>query len=74
VNVDGQNSQLSAYRPERLPALRNMVTLLPRRKNVNEGVYLQPGDMLCLPQSTISRIRKYIPSSSMGAYHNPAVF
>jgi hypothetical protein len=75
VNMDGQNSQSSAYRPERLPAPRNIVTpLLRRRKNVNEGIYLQPGDMLFVPQSTISKIRKYIPNTGMGAYYNPAVF
>jgi len=74
VNMDGQNSQLSVHRPERLPALRNIVTpLLRHRKNVNEDIYLQPGDMLYVPQSTISKIRKYIPNSSVGAYYNPAL-
>jgi hypothetical protein len=29
--------------------------------------------MLYVPQSMISKIRKYIPSSSVGAYYNPAV-
>jgi polysaccharide biosynthesis/export protein len=40
--------------------------------NLSEDIYLRPGDMLYVPQSTISKIRKYIPSSSIGAYYNPA--
>jgi hypothetical protein len=45
--MDGQNSQLSAYRPERLPAPSYIATpLLRHRKNVNEGINLQPGNML----------------------------
>jgi polysaccharide export outer membrane protein len=52
--------------------LLNVKQLLASR-NLSEDIYLQPGDMLYVPQSTISKIRKYIPNSSMGAYYNPAV-
>ena len=53
--------------------LLNVKRLLASR-NLSEDIYLQPGDMLYVPQSTISKIRKYMPSSSMGAFYNPAVF
>ena len=53
--------------------LLNVKQLLASR-NLSEDIYLQPGDMLYVPQSTLSKIRKYIPSSSMGAYYNPAAF
>lgn len=53
--------------------LLNVKQLLASR-NLSEDIYLQPGDMLYVPQSTISKIRKFIPSSSMGAYYNPATF
>ena len=53
--------------------LLNVKQLLASR-NLSEDIYLRPGDMLYVPQSTISKIRKFIPSSSMGAYYNPAVF
>jgi polysaccharide biosynthesis/export protein len=41
--------------------------------NLSEDVYMQPGDMLYVPQNAISKIRKFIPNASMGAYYNPAV-
>lgn len=53
--------------------LINAKKLLANR-NLSEDVYLQAGDMLYVPQSAFSRIRRYIPSTSMGAFYNPAVF
>ena len=52
--------------------LLNVKQLLASR-NLSEDIYLQPGDMLYVPQSTISKIRKYLPNSTVGAYYNPAV-
>jgi polysaccharide export outer membrane protein len=52
--------------------LLNVKQLLASR-NLSEDIYLQPGDMLYVPQNTISKIRRYIPNSSVGAYYNPAV-
>jgi polysaccharide export outer membrane protein len=51
--------------------LLNVKQLLASR-NLSEDIYLRPGDMLYVPQNTISKIRRYIPSSSIGAYYNPA--
>jgi polysaccharide biosynthesis/export protein len=51
--------------------LLNVKQLLASR-NLSEDIYLRPGDMVYVPQSTISKIRKYIPNSSVGAYYNPA--
>ncbi len=42
--------------------------------NLSEDVRLQPGDMLYVPQNTISKIRKFLPSSSVGAYLNPMTY
>jgi polysaccharide biosynthesis/export protein len=52
--------------------LLNVKQMLASR-NLSEDIYLQPGDMLYVPQSAISKIRRYIPNSSVGAYYNPAV-
>jgi polysaccharide export outer membrane protein len=52
--------------------LLNVKELLASR-NLSEDVFLQPGDMLYVPQNTISKIRKFIPSSSLGAFYNPAI-
>jgi polysaccharide biosynthesis/export protein len=51
--------------------LLNVKQMLASR-NLSEDIYLQPGDMLYVPQSAISKIRRYIPNSSVGAYYNPA--
>ncbi len=40
-------------------------------RNLQEDPHLMPGDMLFVPQNYISKIRKYLPTSSMGLYANP---
>src|SRR5215470_15805541 len=40
-------------------------------KKLNEDTVLQPGDMLYVPKSTWSKIEKFLPRSSLGAYFNP---
>lgn len=42
-------------------------------KDLNEDTQLQPGDMLYVPKSTWSKIEKFLPRSSLGAYFSPAV-
>ena len=42
-------------------------------KNLNEDTVLQPGDMLYVPKSTWSKIEKFLPRSSLGAYFSPAM-
>ncbi|HXZ11713.1 MAG TPA: polysaccharide biosynthesis/export family protein [Candidatus Sulfotelmatobacter sp.] len=37
--------------------------------DVNEDVEIRSGDMLYVPQNTISKVKKFIPSSGMGAYY-----
>jgi len=39
--------------------------------NLQEDPHLLPGDMLFVPQNSISKIRRYLPTSSMGLYANP---
>jgi polysaccharide export outer membrane protein len=39
-----------------------------------EDPHLKPGDMLFVPQSTISKIRRYIPTTGMGMYVDPTRF
>ena len=43
-------------------------------RNLSEDIQLQPGDMLYVPQSAFSKIRPFIPTSSMGAYLTPGFF
>jgi polysaccharide export outer membrane protein len=39
--------------------------------NLQEDPHLLPGDMLFVPQNSISKIRRYLPTSSVGIYANP---
>ena len=39
--------------------------------NLQEDPHLLPGDMLFVPQNAISKIRHYLPTSSVGMYANP---
>jgi polysaccharide export outer membrane protein len=43
-------------------------------RNLQEDPHLTPGDMLYVPQSTWSKLRRYLPTSSMGMYLNPNPF
>lgn len=36
--------------------------------NLHEDPYLHPGDMIVVPKNTISKIERFIPNASMGAY------
>lgn len=43
-------------------------------RNLSEDLHLAPGDFVYVPQSRISKIRKYIPASSTNWYLNPLQF
>jgi polysaccharide export outer membrane protein len=45
-----------------------------RAHDLREDVHLRAGDMLFVPQSTISKIRRFLPTSNMGMYLNPKPF
>jgi polysaccharide export outer membrane protein len=51
----------------------NMKTLTTRA-HIGEDLTLRAGDTIFVPQSRASKIRRYIPSSSMGMYVNPNPF
>jgi polysaccharide export outer membrane protein len=40
--------------------------------NLDEDAYLQPGDFLYVPKNTLSKVERFIPTSSIGMYANPA--
>lgn len=42
--------------------------------NLNRDLFLQPGDLVYVPESKIGKIRKFLPSTSVGAYYNPALY
>ena len=42
--------------------------------NLNEDFVLHPGDMIFVPQNTLSKISRYIPTSAVNAYIGGATF
>ena len=42
-----------------------------KEANLEEDAYLQPSDFLYVPKNAISKVQRFIPSSSMGVYANP---
>ena len=40
--------------------------------DLSEDAHLRPGDMLYVPQNTLSKMKRFIPVATVGAYFNPA--
>jgi polysaccharide export outer membrane protein len=74
---NAKHSQVVLFRPTPNGVfeakLLNVKKLLASR-NLSEDVLLEPGDMVYVPQSAFSKFRRYIPTASMGAFYNPALF
>ena len=76
-NGQAKHSQVVLFRP--LPGggyeakLLNVKKLLASR-NLSEDPQLQPGDMLYVPQNAFSKIRPFLPTSSMSAYLGSGIF
>jgi polysaccharide export outer membrane protein len=45
-----------------------------KARNLAEDFHLRPGDLLYVPQNKISKIRRYLPTSSISTYMNPNQF
>jgi hypothetical protein len=43
-------------------------------RDLREDLHLRPGDFVYVPQNRISKIRKYVPASTMSWYLNPMQF
>lgn len=43
-------------------------------RNLSEDFVLHPGDMIYVPQNTMSKIARFIPTSTMSTYISPATF
>jgi polysaccharide biosynthesis/export protein len=50
----------------------NVKTMLAT-KNLEEDIELKPGDMVFVPQNRISKIKKFLPVSSLSAFLNPGL-
>jgi polysaccharide biosynthesis/export protein len=72
-----KHSQVVLFRPETndLTEVRVIdVKKLLRTHNLQEDVHLRPGDMIFVPQNQISKISRYLPTSTLGLYAYPGIF
>lgn len=44
-----------------------------KKGDLTEDVLLQPGDLIFVPQSAISKIERFLPTSSLGVYSEPGI-
>jgi protein involved in polysaccharide export with SLBB domain len=51
----------------------NVKSMLASR-NLEEDVELRPGDMLFVPQNRISKLKKFLPSSTLSTFLTPTQF
>ncbi len=72
-----KHSQVVLFRPSPSGGyeakLINIKKLLNSR-NLSEDLEVQPGDLVYVPQNAISKIRPFLPNSSMGAFLGPGAF
>jgi polysaccharide biosynthesis/export protein len=76
-NDKAKHSQVVLFRPRpdgMYQARQINVKKMLAARDLKEDILLEPGDLLYVPQSVFSRIRPYIPSTSIGAYMNAPVF
>jgi polysaccharide export outer membrane protein len=45
-----------------------------KHRNLNEDPYLEPGDCVFVPRSTVANIMRFMPATSMGMYTTPTRF
>jgi polysaccharide export outer membrane protein len=76
-NDKAKHSQVVLFRPRpdgmyqtRLVNVKKMLA----SRDLTEDIALEPGDMLYVPQSVFSRIRPYIPNTSVGAFVGAPTF
>jgi polysaccharide export outer membrane protein len=72
-----KHSQVVLFRP--LAAGGYEAKLLDAKKllatrNLSEDLQIKPGDMVFVPQNHISKIKPFLPTTSMGAFLGPGVF
>jgi hypothetical protein len=42
-------------------------------RNLQEDPELKPGDMLFVPKNALSKIKPFLPTTSIGTYVSPAI-
>ena len=72
-----KRSQVVLFRPGSNGVTEARVINIKRMmssRNLTEDIHLRPGDMIFVPQNRISKIQRYLPTSSLGMYGFPTSF
>jgi polysaccharide export outer membrane protein len=76
-NSQAKHSQVVLFRrmsdelvETRLIDVKRMMSV----RSLNEDIHLKPGDLVFVPQNTISKLRKFLPGSNLSLYLNPTQF
>ncbi len=73
-NDSAKNTQVVLFRPTEngmFEAKLLDVKKLLASRDLSEDLRIEPGDTIYVPQTTISKIRKYLPNTSVGALATP---
>ena len=74
---EARHSEVVLFRPERdneVEARTLDIKKLLKTRALSEDLRLHPGDMIFVPQNTISKVLKYLPLPTTGVYINPTQF
>ena len=74
-NNQAKRSQVVVFRraSDQLTEARLIdVKQMLKSSNLKEDFHLRPGDLVYVPQTTLSKLRRLIPTSSLSMYLNPA--
>jgi len=74
---ESRHSQVVLFRRVSPDLMETRVLNIKRmlnRRNLKEDPYLQPGDYVFVPRSTVSKIMRFVPATSMGMYSTAAKF
>jgi polysaccharide export outer membrane protein len=76
-NGQAKRSQVVLFRriSDELVETRQLdVKRMLKSSDLKEDLHLRPGDLLYVPQNTLSRLKRLIPTSNLSMYMNPAQF
>lgn len=77
LNDTAQQSQVLLFRrvSDQWVEVKNInLKQVLHAQNLNEDPRLRPGDMIFVPKSRLSRLKRYIPTPGLGLYFNPNRF
>jgi len=72
-----RHSEVVLFRPrpdDKTEARTLDIKKLLKTRELSEDLRLRAGDIIFVPQSTISKVRKYLPLPTTGVYLNPTPF